>query len=98
MNSAYNKIIIGLLIGLAVPFVGYAILLILLEQLAGIDSLSDLNFDFKSRTTALLAIALNLIPLRFFRNQRANQGIRGLLVATMLYAIAWITFFGIQFL
>lgn len=87
-------------IGLVVPFVGYAILMIILEQLAAVDSLAakGLNFDFRTRTIGILAIAMNMIPLQVFKRNRANEGIRGLVIATMVYAIVWVYYFGLQFL
>ena len=100
MRYKYDKFWIGLLAGLLIPFVGYAILLIILEQLGAIDSLQDarLNFDFKMRTTALLALALNILPMSIFRRNRANEGIRGLVLATLLYAAVWFYFFGRELL
>ncbi len=98
MRYQHDKFWIGGLIGLVIPFVGYAIILIILEQLSGIDSLSNLNFDFRTRTLGLLAIALNIIPIRFFTKKRANEGIRGIVVISMIYAAAWLFQFGSKFL
>lgn len=100
MQYKNDKVWIGLIVGLLIPFVGYAILLMILEQLGASDALADrrLNFDFRARTLTLLALALNLIPLRFFRNRRANQAIRGMVLATLLYGIVWVYFFGQQLL
>lgn len=100
MQYKNDKVWIGLIAGLLIPFVGYAILLMILEQLAASEALADrsLNFDFRTRTLGLLALALNLIPLRFFRNRRANQAIRGLVLATMAYGLVWVYFFGQQLL
>ncbi|MEM1215637.1 MAG: hypothetical protein AAGJ82_08135 [Bacteroidota bacterium] len=96
-----DKAWVGLLAGLIIPFVGYAILLMVLEYLGSIDALTNrrLNFNFASRTTAILALALNvLIAVPYFRNRRANEAIRGVLIATMLYGGAWLFFFGRQLL
>jgi len=98
MRYQHDKFWIGGLIGLAIPFVGYAIILIILEQLSGVDSLSSLNFDFRTRTVGLLAIALNIIPIRFFTKKRANEGVRGVVVISMIYAAAWLFQFGSKFL
>ena len=100
MHYKNDKVWIGLLAGLLIPFVGYAILLMILEQLAANEALANqrLNFDFRTRTIGLLALALNLIPMRFFRNRRANQAIRGLVLATMAYGLVWVYFFGQQLL
>lgn len=98
MRYQYDKFWIGGLVGLAIPFVGYAIILIVLEQLSDVDSLSNLNFDFRTRTLGLLAIALNIIPIQFFTKKRANQGVRGVVVVSMIYAAAWLFQFGAKFL
>ncbi|MEL6655999.1 MAG: hypothetical protein AAFY48_21335 [Bacteroidota bacterium] len=100
MHYKNDKVWIGLLAGVLIPFVGYAILLMILEQLAANEALANqrLNFDFRTRTIGLLALALNLIPMRFFRKRRANQAIRGLVLATMAYGLVWVYFFGQQLL
>lgn len=98
MRYQYDKFWIGGLVGLAIPFVGYAIILIVLEQLSDVDSLSNLNFDFRTRTLGLLAIALNIIPIQLFTKKRANQGVRGVVVISMIYAAVWLFQFGTKFL
>jgi hypothetical protein len=100
MRYKYDKLWIGLVAGLVVPFVGYALLLMVLEQLGAVESFRDarLNFDFRVRTIAILALALNLLPLRVFRRNRANAGIRGLVLATFLYAGLWFYYFGRELL
>lgn len=87
----------GLVAGLVVPFVGYAILLLILEQLEG-SSLSDagLNFNFRTRTLSLLALAMNLLPLRYFLRRESYNGVRGIVLATILYSVVWVYLFGRQ--
>ena len=99
-KEPYDKLWIGLLAGLVIPFVGYAILLMILEYLGESPGLQNarLNFDFKMRTTALLALALNILPLRYFQKRRANAGLRGVVVATMIYGLIWMYHFGQQLL
>ena len=55
---------LGLLIGLLVPFVSYAVLLELYDQLAAQQLISDLGMspNFRQRTIALLAVCANLAP------------------------------------
>ena len=100
MQYKYDKLWVGLLAGVLIPFVGYAILLMILEQLGASDALAErrLNFDFRARTLTLLALALNLLPMRYFQNRRANQAIRGLVLATLVYGVVWVYFFGQQLL
>lgn len=100
MQYKNDKLWVGLIAGILIPFVGYAILMMILEQLGSSEALADtrLNFNFRQRTLGLLALALNLIPLRFFGNRRANQAIRGLVLATLFYGVIWVYFFGQQLL
>jgi hypothetical protein len=101
MMYKHDKIWIGVLVGMVVPFVGYALLLFLLEQLDAVESLTSngLNFDFKERTLGVLALALNLvISMQYFRKRRADKAMRGVLLATLLYGAIWIYFFGSQLL
>jgi dolichyl-phosphate-mannose--protein O-mannosyl transferase len=95
-----DKLWIGLLIGLVVPFVGYAIILMILEALGASESLAEknLNFDFKERTLALLALALNLIPMRIFMRKYMNKALRGLVLATLVYGLVWMVYFGSKLL
>ncbi|MCB0637249.1 MAG: hypothetical protein KDC54_11560 [Lewinella sp.] len=100
MNPRYDKLWVGIVAGLVVPFVGYALLLVLFEQLdaSGAASSDGFSFNFRERTTALLAIALNLIPLSVFQRQRMGYAIRGVVAMTLLYAIVWFIFFGRELL
>ncbi|MEZ4986555.1 MAG: hypothetical protein R2795_16220 [Saprospiraceae bacterium] len=89
----------GLAAGLAIPFVGYALLMMVLEYLADSPMAAQgLNFDFRARTQTLLALALNLLPLRYFLRRQSNFGLRGVVTATMVYALFWMYFFGRQML
>ena len=96
MNWPYDKLWVGLVAGLVVPFVGYALFLVFFEQLEAAGWLSDqgFSFNFRERTTAILAVALNLLPLTIFRRRRANEAIRGLVMITMGYALVWFFLFG----
>ncbi len=98
--SRNNSIWLGLLIGLALPALGYPVLLFLYEQLeeAGIVSSSGFSGDFRQRTVAILALCLNLLPLRRFQGQRATRSIRGLVLATLLLGVLWFIYFNDSFL
>lgn len=49
---------------------------------------------FRERTTGIIAICLNLIPLNAFQKRRAINSMRGVVLATVLYVIAWVVYFG----
>lgn len=91
-----NKLWVGLLIGLAVPFVGYALLLIVYEQLDALNATSSIGFsdNFRERTIGVVAICLNLIPINIFQRRRSGESVRGLAIVTVLYAIGWVIYYG----
>lgn len=98
-NMIQNKLWIGLLIGLLVPFVGYALLLTIYDQLDAMGWTSSIGFsaNFRVRTLGVIAICLNLIPLNLFQRRRFGEAVRGIAVMTVIYAIAWVIYFGNTF-
>ncbi len=94
-----NKLWIGLLIGLLLPFVGYALLLTVYDQLDAMGWTSSIGFsaNFRVRTLGVIAICLNLIPLNIFQRRRFGETVRGIAVMTVLYAIGWVLYFGNAF-
>ncbi len=91
-----NKLWIGLLIGLLLPFVGYAILLTIYDQLDAMGWTSSIGFsaNFRVRTLGVIAICLNLIPINIFQRRRFSEVVRGIAIMTVLYAIGWVVYFG----
>ncbi len=90
-----NQLWIGLLIGLLLPFVGYAVLMMLYEQLEALGWIQPggLSTDFRHRTTAIVAICLNLWPLNFYQKKRFVNSMRGVVLATSVYVAAWIIYY-----
>lgn len=90
-----NNIWIGLGIGLLIPFIGYALLLVLYEQLetAGIGSSTGFSPDFRQRTLAVIAICLNIFPVNRFRRYRMTESMRGVVFATTAYVLLWVVYF-----
>lgn len=86
---------LGLLIGVAVPFVGYAILLELYDALASNQVISDIGMteNFRSRTIALLAVCFNLIPFSIYNKNRCYNTMRGLVFPTVVLAVSWFVYF-----
>ena len=91
-----NKIWFGIIVGLAIPFVGYAIFLTVFDALEAaelIGGASDVSPQFRQRTSGILAIALNLIPLNIFQKRRFDSATRGLVLPTIGYAVFWVVYF-----
>lgn len=86
---------LGLLIGVAVPFVGYAILLEIYDMLSNSQMISDIGMteNFRSRTIALLAVCFNLIPFSIYNKNRCYNTMRGLVFPTVVLAVAWFFYF-----
>ena len=78
-----NNLWIGLAIGVIVPFVSFAIFLTLTESLF-----------FRRSTCAILALCINTLIVRFYRRRKYDESLRGVVVATAVYAITWFFVFG----
>ena len=91
-----NSIPAGLTVGILIPFVVFALLMLLYHQLEAMSLVSDAGFSpmFRERTTGIIAICCNLIPLNAFQKRRAINSMRGVVLATVLYVIAWVVYFG----
>ncbi|MBV6428022.1 MAG: hypothetical protein KIPDCIKN_02547 [Haliscomenobacter sp.] len=91
-----NAIWMGILVGLALPFAGYGVLLMLAERVETVlfqgKELAEPVFD--GITLQVLALCLNLIPLHLYNKRRYALSMRGVLIATSLYALAWVFLFG----
>ena len=87
-----NSLILGIFLGLAVPFVGYALILTLFEQLAATEWLSSetRTISFRARTIAVLAICLNIIPFKIYQKMWHQTTMRGIVLATLFYVGFWL--------
>ena len=96
MKFKLDSIPSGILIGLAIPALGY----LLLSQLYALaDSqgwISDIGLtdNFRLRTTALLSIALNLLPFLIFNKRWQIKAMRGVIFPTVFYAALWMIIYG----
>jgi len=90
-----DSIIVGLLLGVFIPFVGYAVVLEIYDQLDAADIINGIRTgDFRRRTSALLGLCLNLIPFAFFNRKRFFYSMRGIMIPTIIYAGVWFYYFG----
>lgn len=94
-----NEIWIGLVVGLLVPAVGYFILFELfgLLESGGAASETGLSPNFRRRTLFIVALALNLIPMNYYRRRRWELSMRGVVIATGVLALWWVVRFLPQF-
>lgn len=97
-NSFINtQMLIGFAIGVTVPVFGYVIVEFIFEQLTNAGVMNELGSSLsvvkRLRTLAVLAIATNLIPFQLLRGRREFEKMRGILLATFIYAIVWVIYF-----
>ena len=89
-----DSLIVGLLFGIAVPFIGYALWLELYDQLEIHDFISGrAGVEFRRRTSSLLGICMNLIPFTYFNRQRFFGSMRGVVFSTIVYGFIWFFYF-----
>ena len=87
---------LGLVIGIIVPIVGYALWLTFFEQSKPPPLLADenLNNNFSERTTLLMAIAGNVIPLMLYNKLKCINTMRGVILPTAIGAMVWFILYG----
>ena len=85
----------GLVIGLVTPFVSYAIILMIYDQLdaAGITDALSMGNSYRERTVGLMAIAANIIPINIFKRKYQDNNMRGIVLATLIYVVAWVVLY-----
>lgn len=91
-----NAIPVGLAIGILLPLLAFGLLMLLYNQLEAAGIVSEEGFSpmFRERTTGVIAICANLIPLNAFQKRRAINSMRGVVLATVVYVIIWVVYFG----
>ncbi|MBN8678603.1 MAG: hypothetical protein J0M29_10285 [Chitinophagales bacterium] len=93
-----DEIWIGLLYGILLPTAGFLILynLFSLLEIKGAASGVGFSENFRERTLAIVALALNLFTLSKFRKRRWEKAMRGVVIATSLLALAWLFVYGVK--
>ncbi len=90
-----NTILTGLLVGIIVPYVGWAIWISIFDQLNifGAASTIGMSESFRPRTTALLAICTNLVPFLYASRNNFYEMMRGIVFPTVVLSIVWLFYF-----
>lgn len=92
-----NEIWVGLLIGVLLPLCSFVFLyeIFSLLEARGAASGSGLSGNFRERTLAIVAIALNIFPMNLYKKRRWDLSMRGVVIATALMAFVWVIRYGI---
>jgi hypothetical protein len=91
-----NSLTFGIIIGIVLPLIGYVLFYGLFEGLEAFGWVSDKGFrpQFRERTTAILAIAMNALALNFYQKKACTETMRGVVIITSLYVVLWLIIFG----
>lgn len=89
-----NNLPIGLAIGILLPLLSFIIFYFTLGQLES----TGMATNFRERTLAIIAMCMNIIPFNIYQKRRFTQSMRGLSIATIIYAIIWLIYYGNQIL
>ena len=82
-----DSFIVALIAGFCVPVIGYAIIMIVFEQLNNFDATSVIAL--RPNTHALLAISFNIILIQIAKRRSWNESIRGIVFATLILSGVW---------
>lgn len=93
-----NKIWLGIAVGFLLPAIGAVLIFNIFKILAMIGGASGEGFtpNFRERTSLVIAMALNLIPMNIFRKQRWDLAMRGIVIATTLLAFVWVAHYSLK--
>lgn len=99
-NSKYNSVLTGIIVGLVLPFVGYAILLLIYDQIDTwiLKNSEGIQGDFRERTIGLIAIILNVLPLQYFYKKYWDNAMRGIVFPTLIFVGLWMYMYGFELL
>jgi hypothetical protein len=84
-----NVPIVGFIIGILLPILGFAILYFLWFRGHDIGTvLSSMTHDHKMAGKVLtMSLLINLIPFVYCNTKRLDYAMKGIVIATMLYAV-----------
>ena len=87
-----NTILTGIILGILLPLAGFWIIKGLFVFFTNIGWFDPNGFSesWRLRTISLLAICLNIFPFNWYRKNRFDESMRGLIFPTTLFVIIWV--------
>ncbi len=91
-----DSVVIGVLLGVCVPILTYALFLYLDEWIEYMDFRPMGNEPFTGFDNVYVpfSIVANLIPFHYFNNRRMFNSMRGVVLPTIIMVIAWGFYYG----
>jgi hypothetical protein len=87
-----NQPIVGLFIGLLMPLLGLVLVYFILGRGLGFSNFLDQLGARPSEAAKVISLSVlaNLIPFLYFNRRRLDQTVKGIVIATVLYMVAFI--------
>ncbi len=96
IKHSYDKLWVGIVTGIVIPFVMYAVLLSISDALAGMEGFP--LGGIRERTLTLIALLSNVIPMQVFYRRHWDDSMRGMVFPTLIYAGIWFYRYGSELL
>jgi hypothetical protein len=94
LSMFYDKdnVFISLLIGLALPIIAYATLLVGMETYDTYGGMTQIKLveAIKPRTLQIVSLCINVFMMRWYQRKRYDNSMRGIFIAIGIYAVIWI--------
>lgn len=92
----YDKLIVGIAAGFISPVAWYFLMLAIYGTLEAEGVIPDISHlgDFRQRTSALVAICLNIVVLQIFRVRYMYRAMQGVAIPTVVLVGVWLYVFG----
>lgn len=96
LRKQNDSVLIGFMIGVTVPVLGYWVIenvFTILTDQGIMDEVTGSTFGKRGKTLALLAICCNIIPSQYANGRRYVNVMKGVILATLIYAAFWAAHF-----
>ncbi len=90
-----DNLLFGILVGLILPIIAAAFVMIGLEQIIKLGGgQGSENPAVRPRTVYLIGICINIFLLNYYKRLRYDLSMRGIVIATTILGLAWVIRFG----
>lgn len=92
-----NSLVAGLIVGILLPIVSFAVMYGLFEWIESLGAGKDntlFSKDFRQRTLGIVAIGLNAFPMNIAFKKKQTQTMRGIVIPTFVFVVVWLLYFG----
>lgn len=88
-----NSFMMGIVLGAIVPVLGFVLVEFIFNTLVSVGWMQDASSsgaDRRFRTILLLSIISVLVPFHYAKNRRWDETMRGIMIPTLIYVLAWV--------